>query len=134
MSKLWQRVILIAGVLGVAIVLAGQMWDWSASRHTVFLTLTSLVAFFVGTAALGGTGPAQNLGPSALSDGVAESVARGEETRQAYKPSGRESSDTLTRWRARGGWNPGNYSIAKVMLVIGAIYAVAALFVWQVVE
>ena len=133
MSRFWKWVSLVVAIVAASIVVLGIFLDWSASRYTIALTFASLISFFFGTGALGGTGPGMGLGTGPMSGDVFESIAHGEETRQAFKPSGR-SGGVVDTVRARRGWNPGNYSFARVMLAAGAFLAIAALFSWKVVE
>lgn len=133
MSKFWKWVGLVVGLVAILIAGLGVLYDWSASRYTIALTFSTLISFFVGTAGLGGTGPGMGIGDGPMTGDVFDAIAHGEETRQAYKPSGRYGG-VVDVVRARRGWNPGNYSIARAMLAAGTILAIAALFSWKVIE
>jgi hypothetical protein len=133
MSKIWKWAGVVAGIVAICIAVLGTVYDWSASRYTIALTFSALIAFFFGTAGLGGTGPGMGIGAGPMSGDVVDAIATGEETRQAYKPSGR-AGGVVDVVRARRGWNPGNYSFARVMLGAAAILAIAAIISWKFFE
>src|SRR5688572_925741 len=113
MNVFWKR--FIAVNLGIAAVIAslGAIFGWTTSQFTMALTLTSLFAFFVGTASVGGTGPRTNIRSGVLSGNMFEVIARGEEVKAMYEPVDGRRGDYFARWRARGGWNPGNVGASR---------------------
>lgn len=133
MNRFWKFTLGVAAVIAVIIAVLGVGFDWNTAGFTKALALTSLVALFVGTASFGGTGPGTAIGQGPLSGDVFEAIAYGEETRQAYKSSGR-SGGAADVVRARRGWNPGNYAVARAGLAVGALYGIGAVVCRTLVE
>lgn len=104
---------------------------WTASNVAVWLSLACMGSFFLGFAALGGTGPAVAFGTPDATPGMdlGDVIASGEETKSAYY-RGRSGGDFFDTWKARHGWNSGSHHLAMVMIATGVSTGIATLGFW----
>ena len=129
MKGFFGKVLIISFGIALVVGVVGAVAGWEAQTFTITLGLLCGTAFFLGTAAFGGTGPASNIGnPSPGSaPNPMDPVARSAEVRGAFGEGGGSKGDYFERWRARSGWNPGNHRFAWLMIVTGTLLGGAAL-------
>lgn len=127
MKRFLRNLVIVNGMVALGVGLGGGLAGWEASSFTLTLFLLCGVAFFLGSAALGGTGPAVHIGDITPGSGPnpMDAVLAGEETQSAYGSPGRSKGDFFPRWRARHGWNEGSRGVAFVLLATGVTLAIA---------
>ncbi|MGH2726593.1 MAG: hypothetical protein ACRDKS_06420 [Actinomycetota bacterium] len=133
MKRFLRDFLIVNAVVALGFGIGAWQAGWTASQTAIWLGLACMGAFFIGFAALGGTGPGVAYGnPDPAGVGLGDVVAAGEEAKGAYHRgmnAGRRG-DYFEQWKARHGWNSGSHHLAMVVIATGVSTGIATFAIW----